>query len=215
MKRLILLFYLICTTIPSPAQSWEEWWKQKETQQKYLTEQIAALKAYGLVLKQGYETVSQGLTLYNQLKSGDFGQHKTYFDSFSLISSQVKNHPSAEKTLALYSKTLHLLDQFPKMVLEKDFLTQSEKSVIRFVVEQLHKECNQIQTELQSLLGKEHYRLNDAERISRIEQIHAQMKEAYSFTLLLQQDCQSLLQFRQLDSQSIQLQKNLYPKSIN
>jgi 3-phenylpropionate/cinnamic acid dioxygenase small subunit len=44
------------------AQTFDEWFKQKETQIKYLVEQIGALKAYGEVVKRGYDIAHNGLT---------------------------------------------------------------------------------------------------------------------------------------------------------
>ena len=41
------------------AQTFAEWFQQKKTQIKYLTEQIAALEQYGNYVKQGYR-IAQG-----------------------------------------------------------------------------------------------------------------------------------------------------------
>jgi len=53
------------------AQTWNEWFRQKKTQKKYLVQQIAALKVYLKYLKQGYRIVDKGLSLVGDIKDGN------------------------------------------------------------------------------------------------------------------------------------------------
>lgn len=43
------------------AQTFDEWFRQKKTQKKYLVQQIAALKVYLGYLKEGYEIAQKGM----------------------------------------------------------------------------------------------------------------------------------------------------------
>lgn len=211
MKKLTLLFYLISVSLSSSAQTWEEWWKQKDTQKRYLAEQIAALKAYGAVLKSGYETVSQGLYLVHQIQDDDYTQHESYFGSFSSVKTQVKNHPEAEMTINLHSKILSLTQRFLTSNSESGF-TKSEERLIIHVILAIQKDSNELLKELQILLKNDLYQLSDSERINQLRQIQSSMKEVYGFTAGLIQDCLQISKFRQRELQSIQSQKSFsYP----
>lgn len=214
MKKLILLFYLISISLSSSAQTWEEWWKQKDTQKRYLVEQFAALKAYGSVLKSGYETVSQGLSFFHQIQDEDYSQHKSYFGSFSSVNPKVKNHPEAENTIILHSKILSRTQQFLTGSSELSF-TQSEEKVINHVLQAIQNDCNELLTELQVLLENNHYQLSDNERISQLQQLHCNMEEVYDFTVGFIQDCRQLSQSRQRELQSIQGQKKLFTSTLD
>ncbi|WP_439490243.1 hypothetical protein [Algoriphagus sp.] len=210
MKRLILIFYLACITLTGNAQTFEEWWKQKDTQKKYLAEQIVALKAYGVVLKEGYEVASKGLGLVHTIQNGDYVQHETYFSSFSTVNPQVKNHPQAKETVALYSKTRQLSLQIPNRLFQENQFTASEEKVIRHVLQSIAKDCDDILAELQTLLEKDQLNLSDSERMVQLNKIHEQMQEAYGYTIRFYQSCQNLSLSRQHESQAIKHYKSLF-----
>lgn len=210
MKRLILIFYLASISLPSHAQTWNEWWKQKDTQKKYLAEQIVALKAYGAVLKEGYEVASKGLGLVHTIQNGDYAQHETYFSSFSAVNPQVKKHPQAKSTIALYSKTRQLTLQIPTKLFAENQFKASEENIIRHVLQSIAKDCDQLLLELQTLFEKNQLNLSDSERISQLSQIHAGMQEAYGYTIRFYQSCQNLSLYRQHESQAIEHQKSLF-----
>ena len=210
MKRLILIFYLASISLTTNAQTWNEWWKQKDTQKKYLAEQIVALKAYGAVLKEGYEVVSKGLGLVHTIQNGDYVQHETYFSSFSTVNPLLKKHPQAERTVTLYSKTRQLTLEIPNRLFAENSFTASEEKTIRHVLHSISKACDDILTELQTLLDKNQLNLSDSERISQLSQIHEKIQEVYGYTMRFYQSCQNLSLYRQHESQAIEHQKSLF-----
>ena len=210
MKRLILIFYLASMSLPSHAQTWNEWWKQKDTQKKYLAEQIVALKAYGAVLKEGYEVASKGLGLVHTIQNGDYAQHETYFSSFSTVNPKLKKHPQAKSTIALYSKTRQLTLEIPTKLFAENRFTASEEKIIRHVLQSIAKDCDDIPAELQTLLEKDQLNLSDSERMVQLNQIHEQMQEAYTYTLRFYQNCQNLSLSRKSESKAIEHQKSLF-----
>ena len=210
MKRLILIFYLANFTLTGNAQTFEEWWKQKDTQKKYLAEQIVALKAYGAVLKEGYEVASKGLGLVHTIQNGDYIQHETYFSSFSTVNPLLKKHPQAESTIALYSKTRQLTLQIPIKLFAENRFTASEEKVIGHVLQSISKHCDQMLLDLQTLLEKDQLNLSDSDQLS---QIHDQMLEAYGYTILFYQNCQNLSLSRQNETQAIEHHKSLFVPS--
>jgi hypothetical protein len=210
MKRLILIFYLASMSLPSHAQTWNEWWKQKDTQKKYLAEQIVALKAYGAVLKEGYEVASKGLGLVHTIQNGDYAQHETYFSSFSTVNPLLKKHPQAESTIALYSKTRQLTLQIPTKLFAENQFKASEENIIRYVLQSIAKDCDDILAELQTLLENDELRMSDSERAILLKKIHGSMLEAYTYTVRFYQNCQNLSLSRLHESRAIKHYKSLF-----
>lgn len=215
MKRMILIFYLASMSLPTHAQTFEEWWKQKDTQKKYLAEQIVALKAYGAVLKEGYEVASKGLGLLHTIQNGDYAQHETYFSSFSAVNPQVKKHPQAKSTIALYSKTRQLTLQIPTKLLVENTFTASEEKIIRYVFQSIAKDCDNILIELEPLLENNELRMGDSERAIQLKKKYDSMLEAYGYTVRFYQNCQNLSLSRKKESRSIEHQKGLFLPSLD
>ena len=63
MKKLLSVSILIMCFNLCHAQTWAEWFQQKQTQKKYLIEQIAALQVYLGYAKKGYDIASKGIHL--------------------------------------------------------------------------------------------------------------------------------------------------------
>src|SRR3954463_9131175 len=88
MKLLLLLLLLTIHTV-CKAQTWDEWFKQKKTQVKYLEEQIIALHVNGNYLEEGYKIVQGGLSAIHDIKNGDFNLHKDYFSSLKRVNTAI------------------------------------------------------------------------------------------------------------------------------
>lgn len=212
---MILICYLAFLSLNAYAQTFAEWWKQKETQRRYLTEQIAALSAYGAVLKEGYETVSQGLRLVHTLQDGDYSQHQGYFNSFSSVNPQIKNHPEAELALKSYVKTRQLTDQIPSKLFPSQYFTGPEEQVIRHVLLAIQKDSDQILTELEELLVEGLLQLSDTKRLKQLSGINHRIQEVYGYTVRFYQDCQGISLSRQNESRSIRQRNALHSFQSN
>lgn len=207
---MILICYLAFLSLNSHAQTFAEWWKQKETQKRYLVEQIAALSVYGAVLREGYETVSKGLGLVHALQDGDYSQHQGYFNSFSSVNPQIKNHPEAEQALKIYVKTKQLTQQIPGKLFPSQYFTGPEEQVIRHVLLAIQKDSEQLLTELEELLEEGRLQMSDTDRLKQLSGMNHRMQEVYRYTVRFYQDCRDISLFRQKDSQSIRQRNALY-----
>jgi hypothetical protein len=161
-------------------QTFNEWFKQKETQIKYLVEQIGALKAYGEVMNKGYDIAHNGLTNVFNSKKGDYVQHSNYFLSLWKVKPGVKS----------YSKILSILNM--KADIEKlhrlmkssttGFLNDKERSYVKNVYLSLTSGCNDLTGELEMVLNDDQLQLKDDERIQHIDKIYLEMQERYQFS---------------------------------
>jgi hypothetical protein len=181
MQRMIIVaIVLVANASRVNAQTFDEWFKQKETQIKYLVEQIGALKAYGEVINKGYDIAHNGLENVFNSKEGDYGQHHNYFLSLWKVKPGVKS----------YGKVLSILDM--KAGIEKqyrlirssttEFLNDEERSYVNSVYLNLASGCNDLDDELKMAINNDQMQLKDDERIQRIDKIYLDMQDRYQFS---------------------------------
>src|SRR5438270_40913 len=85
--------------IKADAQTFAEWFSQKSTKKKYLLQQIAALEAYGSVLKTGYNVAHHGLGTIGSFNNGEFQLHNAYYTNLKTVSPAVKNNVQVKEIL--------------------------------------------------------------------------------------------------------------------
>ncbi|SIN78741.1 hypothetical protein [Algoriphagus halophilus] len=210
MKILLLFLSLGISALPSHSQTFQEWWNQKKTQQKYLAEQIAALQAYGRVLKEGYEVVSQGLDLIRSITGEDMALHQTHFTSFSTINPHLRDHHAIEKTSLLYAEINQLNQLVPNKYFRQFLFTDAEEKFILQIVQGLKEDSDQLFESQQNLLAKDLLNLNDTDRMEQLTQIQLQMQKIHAAALQLFQDCQSLGYSRQRAIQALEQRKKIH-----
>ena len=180
MQRVIIVTVFLINAIGVNAQTFDEWFKQKETQIKYLVEQIGALKAYGEVVKRGYDIAHNGLTNVFNSEEGDYKQHSNYFLSLWEVKPGIKS----------YSKVLSILNM--KADIEKqsrltksyvtEFLNDKERNYVNSVYASLISGCNDLADELEMVINNDQLQLKDDERIQHIDKIYLQMQDRYEFS---------------------------------
>src|SRR5690349_4960560 len=105
MNKLIIIFTLVLWGNIANAQTFNEWFRQKKTQKKYLLQQIAALKVYLDYLKKGYKIVDKGLTIVGDIKQGKFDLDIEYLESLANVNSAVSGSAKVAGIIA-YQKRI-------------------------------------------------------------------------------------------------------------
>ena len=162
------------------AQTFDEWFKQKETQIKYLVEQIGALKAYGEVMNKGYDIAHNGLTNVFNSKEGDYRQHSNYFLSLWKVTIGVKSY---SKVLSILSMKANIEKQC--LLIESSatkYLNDKEINYVHSVYANLISGCNDLADELEMVVNDDQLQLKDDERIQRIDKIYLQMQDRHQFS---------------------------------
>ena len=85
MIRILIIACLCVRAEASSAQVFD----QKATQQKLLTQQIAALVLYAREARQGYQTVQQGLATIKAITSGELALHTLFIAALAGINPQI------------------------------------------------------------------------------------------------------------------------------
>lgn len=184
MKRLCIIIILSLLYLQPQAQTpnFNEWFAQKKTQIKYLTQQIAALKVYLEYLKKGYDIAQKGLTTISAIKNGSFNLHKTYFASLKAVSPIVKNSSKVYTILYLQPR---MMDDFKELLsdIARDIqLTHGEKSYIASVYQTLLASCTSSIEELEMITTTDVTEMEDGERLSRLDKVYEDILEQYAFT---------------------------------
>ncbi len=201
-----LLLLLTASATATKAQIFDEWWHQKSTQIKYLTQQIAALQVYGGYLKQGYQISQNGLGTIKDWTKGEFNLHSDYYNSLKTVSSEIKDNPKAAAIVQYAGTIPGLFDHLNNL----DGLNADNQRYISAVQNKVLAECDADIAELQLVMTSGKTEMTDDERIKRLDQIYTRIKDKYAFTLSFCNQVKNLLLQKTQDEQSIQTLRRLY-----
>src|SRR4051794_17419012 len=107
MKKIVLSFIVLYGSYVSLyAQTYDEWFRQKKTQLRYLTQQIAAYQVYEGYLHKGYNIAKHGLNAISNLKNGEFNLHQAFFSSLSKINPSIQHYSRIADIIVLQAEIL-------------------------------------------------------------------------------------------------------------
>jgi len=165
------------------SQTFNEWFRQKKTQRKYLVEQIAALEVYKGYVKKGYEIVGGGLNLIDDIKKGDFGLHKNYFDGLQTVNPQIRHYAQVSRAMLLQVKIIQTCQQTVRKLNTSGMMKGDEVAYVKRTFDRVLEDVAQVLEELQLLISDGQLGLKDDERIERIDALNAQSEEMYGFVI--------------------------------
>lgn len=180
----ILILLLLTISIYAQAQSpnWNEWFRQKKTQRKYLRQQIIALKVYLEYLKQGYQIVDKGLSTISTIKNGKLQLDKNYLESLKQINPIIKNSPKVNEVLIIQQRISSAFRKLLHFCQTNENFQASEISYIESVYTNILKECELGVDELLIVCTAGTTEMKDDERLLRLDKIHEEMLDKYGFT---------------------------------
>lgn len=188
------------------AQTWSEWFSQKKTQQKYLLEQVAALKLYAGYLKKGYEIGRSGLTFIKDASKGEFDLHGAFFSSLKAVSPEIRNNVKLAEIVQMQidvSKALHTLG-------DVNGLTAQHIAYFDLISSNLLDECLADIEELLLIITSGNAELTDDERLQRIDGLHERMQEKRSFALSFSNTFRQLAAERTRELETIKKMEEWY-----
>ena len=159
------------------AQTFAEWFDQKNTQKKYLLQQIAALQVYAAYYKQGNIIAHNGLGFINGSLTSENGLHTTYYNNLKNVSPVVKNNKQVSDILQWQKDILTRMGNLDKTA----NLNENEKKYVVQVKSALFNDCNEQITELQNVVTDNKLQMSDEERLKHIGVIHKAMQDNYRF----------------------------------
>lgn len=169
---MVLGIWLLGLVQPASAQTFSEWFRQKRTQQRYLLEQVAALRTYGQALKKGYELVGSGLKVVRELSDGEFSLHRTFISGLKRIGPLVSENPKIGELMAMQ---LELLRLFAAM--ERLEELGSGRQLLASVRSGMLAECLSDLEALLELVSAGRLGMEDAQRLERLDGLYSGMRE--------------------------------------
>lgn len=200
MKKLSFVLPLLLLLQSVKAQTWSEWFRQKKTQIKYLTEQIAALKAYGDIAWKGYGIAKNGLTDIGVIKDGDRTMHGDYFASLRTLNPTVRHYNKVAQIVVLQTHISRCSEVLKKRIQSSDLLTPDEATYVANVLAALLAGCTDVVNNLITLTSNQTSALKDDERIARIDALYADIQDKDAFLQHFSADTRALLLQRQRDA---------------
>ena len=192
------------------AQTYNEIFRQKKTQEKYLLKQIAYLKLYADQAWKGYELVSGGLETINDFTSGEFKLHEAFLSALSKVNGLVRKDYRVEEIAKSY---IVMRSSFGALLKSAALSPDPNLDYYRAVRETVMAGCNADLDELLDIVLSGELEMNDAERLSRLEKIHGAMAEKAGFTRWFCAQVKALQQNRRQESLDIKNLRRLYEKN--
>lgn len=188
------------------AQTFAEWFSQKKTQIKYLTEQISALEQYGSYVKQGYQIAQNGWGGIGNWVKGEYNLHSAYYTSLKTVNQAISNDPKADSIVSTAQLIPRQFDQLNGL----SALDNDNREYISRVKTKVLSETDKDVAELQLVLTNGRAQLTDDERIKRLDAIYFQVSEKLVFSRSFCNAIRLLLIQRNQQLQDIQTIGRLY-----
>lgn len=212
MKNIGLVGLLLCSSLDIKAQTFNEWFKQKKTQTKYLVEQIAALQVYLEYVEKGYHLTRDGLTLIGDIKNGELGLHRGYFNSLKTVNPHIMKYPKIAAILSMQMDIINQQYSVRSSSKKSGQFSMDELDYIKKVFDNLEREAEKGLDELQLVLSDGKMKMTDDERITQVDKIYKSMRDKYSFAQSLSNKVKILIRQRKQGRKEAKDLEQLYGK---
>lgn len=172
-----LLMALMSSATLARCQTWSEWFRQKKTQEKYLLEQIAAVQLYAGYLKKGYEVARSGWNTVSDLANGEFSLHNNFISSLATVNPVIGRSVRVAEIVAFQLEIMKLFSTLKW----KQGLSLAVFGYIGEVEDKVLAECSDDLDGLFLVVTSGQLEMGDAERLSRLEEIHSSMQDRAGF----------------------------------
>jgi len=197
--KLLLITCLILVSYSAGAQTWNEWFKQKKTQKKYLLKQIAALKVYAGYLEKGYEIAGNGLNIIKNFTNREYNLHSSFIHSLELVNPNIIDKKRITEITDWQNRIFFSFNQLLK---SSDF-SDHERRYFKNIRSEILKECQMDLDELKLVISPSKLEMKDDERLARFDKIWKRMRDKYQFTNFFISQAKLLIHQRNQDEKSL------------
>ena len=207
MKKSTLLFLLtlVIGIGSANAQTFDEWFRQKKTQKKYLIQQIVALRVFMGNLKKGYDIAHKGLNTISNIKDGNFNLHRDFFGSLKNVKPAISNSVKVADIIAFQIYVIRDMKRVYNFCERNENFTPEEIRYIAKVHTNLLFLCDANLSELLMIIRSNETEMTDDERLIRIDKIYDDMQDKHAFVQAFGNDTQSLSQERGKESRQVEI----------
>lgn len=181
MKKLLSVVLLMLLLRQGSAQTFSEWFQQKETQKKYLLQQIAALQVYIGHVQKGYAITKQGLLTISDLKEGVLNVHSDHFQSLKAVNGRIGNYSRVVDVIAMQVKVITTCKDALKGMKRSGAFNNDEINYASGVYNRLLEDCLKTVEALIAVTTSGELAMKDEERLKQIDNLYADMQSKYTF----------------------------------
>ncbi|MBC6112815.1 hypothetical protein ACFOG5_19485 [Pedobacter fastidiosus] len=187
-------------------QNWNEIFRQKKTQQKYLLQQIAALEVYTSYLKKGYEIVNGGLQTIRDISNGEFNLHNAFISGLKKVSPAIRNDV---RVIEVIEMQLEIGKAF-RGIKSNPNLSVSNQLYIQNVRENLWEESLKDLEELLMVITSGKVEMSDDQRIERLNKVYFSMRDKSAFTQDFISEISLFIRQKEMEKRSIEQLRESY-----
>lgn len=156
------------------AQTFGEWFQQRETQVRYLVEQVAALHACENDLRRYYHTCREGWRDIAGHTGGELDLHSDYYHSLGMVDASVRNSPDVHRIRREADAIKVLLRRMQELQ-----LTEGRQLYVEKVATGVLLAVNADITRLQGVLSDGVYQMTDDQRLKFLIGLQAAMLDRW------------------------------------
>jgi hypothetical protein len=191
------------------AQNFNEWFRQKRTQRRYLMQQIVALQAYIELAKKTYGIIDEGTDMISSIRNGDWKQFIDYFGSLEAVNPIVKKYHRTNDIVQFNRKIVELYRLIYKPLREDAIITEQEWKMSDLRFEAILKSSLLNLQEAEDLITPGVLTMKDDERLKRIDYIYANMATNYSLAWHICDNIIRVSDHRQLTVEQMEAMKKI------
>lgn len=181
MKKFIFLVLFVFAVCSCQAQRFNEWFRQKATQKKYLIQQIAALQVYLNYVQKGYAIAQKGLSTISTIKQGDFALHRDFFHSLKDINPKIAHYEKVADIITMQFMIVQVYKDVCSQIKGEKLLSEKEVHYTLKVLENVLSHCSDIIMALTGVVTSKIVEMKDDERLKRIDGLYTDMQDVYVF----------------------------------
>lgn len=204
MKYLIIIIIGISLSTTAPAQVWNEWFKQKETQKKYLAKQIVLLRLYLRYVKKGYDIAGKGLTAIHNIRNGEFNLHRDFFVSLQNVNPHIANSAKVADIIAFQVYVIRDLKVVKNFCANNQNFTPEELRYVAEVYSNMLFLSDACISELLMIIRPSQTGMKDDERLMRIDKLYEDMRDKHAFVQSFDNDVRLIAKERQREQNEVQ-----------
>jgi hypothetical protein len=207
---MIILLHTVHSILPTDcnAQTWNEWFRQKRTQRRYLAKQITLLRVYMGYLREGYAIAGKGLTTMHNIKEGDFSLHRNFFGSLKTVNPEIAGVGRIAAILAMQAEVVSTIKRVNNFCQDNEFLTPEEIRYVAAVCSNMLYLSDVAMSELLAVIRPdkaepEGFQMTDNERLIRINNLYDDSIDKHAFVQSFQNDVHQIAGEREREKNAI------------
>ena len=204
--RVSIILLLLLLSSMAKSQTWDEFFRQKATQKKYLLQQLAALKLYADYVSKGYQIADKGLKTIKGFTKGEFDLHSVFFESLKNVNPALAGNKNIAEILIWQAAIIKGYNSLNRETIKSG----NDKSYIESVRSKVLSDCVRDVEDLFAVISSGVLEMKDDERLKRIDKLHSDMRDKYQFTESFVRQVKVLNLQREQEKQNSGASKKLY-----